>query len=504
MMVKRVLPGAWDFGVPPFELIKTARSGLLRGTDLQQFIKRAGHQFVDKMGEVMLYPGEVPIHLIALGATEFYGPNRNGDGFKEATCRKFHHTFVTKPFYDRTKSAAARDGAYWYRNHLNKDPNRSYGVVKMSCFNEQMKRIELLVALNGTKEAADRNGGLVADRELEKIARQETDWGVSMACRVPYDICSGCGNKAASRRYYCTEQTCKYGGCLHNLTKVAADGHVLHVDNDQPTWFDISDVGRPADRVAWVMGEMQKAAAAGGVVVGGAQLAEQYNLSVPPHMRYGDVDDRTARLIKLAYEMADVEAAVGPTLGTKMADVALDRRQAPEIDAPPGLNNPYQALAHQKVALHLRDWLKLQAVKTAGVLTKTAGSPDAGGRLAGVFARMVADGDTLERYLSDRTCDPAAGTSSTAQHVWAAKLAEHHSVGEKVFQRRVARAIIDHDPARGVPGRRATEKQAANDPQAEDTARRFAVYQLYLLDELRNDPGLPGIQERIVRQNHMA
>lgn len=502
MMVKRVLPGSWDFGVHPVEMIKVARQGL-RGNDLQAFVKRAGHQFVDKMGQVTLHPGEIPIHLIALGATEYYGPNRNGDGFKEATCRKFHHTFVTKPFYDRTKAAGARDGAYWYRNHLNKDPNRSYGVVKMSCFNERMKRIELLVALNGTKEAADRNGGLLADRELEKIARGEVDWGVSMACRVPYDICSGCGNKAASRQYYCTEQTCKYGGCMHNLTKVAADGHVLHVDNDQPTWFDISDVGRPADRVAWVMGEMQKAAAAGGVVVGGAQLAEQYGLTVPPHLRYGDVDDRTARLIKLAYDMAETETAVGPTLGTKMADVALDRRAAPEVDAPPGRNNFYQALAHQKVALHLRDWLRLQEPRGAGVLTKQAGA-DAGAALVGVFGRLVGDGDTLERYLADRTCDPAAGASSTAQHAWAAKLAEHHSVGERPFQRRLVRATLAHDPAQGMPGRRAAEKRAAHDPQTEDAARRYAVYQLYLLDELRNDPELPAIQERLVRQNHMA
>jgi hypothetical protein len=201
----------------------------------------------------------VPIHLIAIGATEFYGPNRNGDGFKEATLRKYAHTFVTKP--------VTREGAYFYRDHLNKNPLKSYGTVKAAFYHPAMHRVELLVALNGTKEAAERNNGLLADRELEKLARDDDGdaFGVSMACRVPFDVCSGCGNRARHRGEYCTARTCKYGGLAEAITKVAADGHVLHADNPDPAFFDISHVYRPADRTAYVMGMLK---AAGGVVLG--------------------------------------------------------------------------------------------------------------------------------------------------------------------------------------------------------------------------------------------
>lgn len=501
MMVKRVLPGSWDFGTSNFELVKTANDGRLRGNDLQTLIKRAGHAFVDRMNQVEFHPGEVPIHLIALGATEYYGPNRNGDGFKEAACRKYCHTFVTKPVHDRRKEAACREGAYYYRNHVNKDPYKSYGTVKMAVYNEAMKRVELLVALNGTKEAAERNMGLLADEELQKIARGDQDWGTSMACRVPYDICSGCGHKAKTRADYCTESTCKYGGCKYNLTKVAEDGHVLHVDNDQPDWFDISGVGRNADRIAFVMGQMQKSAS--GSILGGAAMAEQFGMTVPPHLRYAGVDDRTARLIKLAYEMADLEQSLSPRLGLTHADLALASRNTPEVQVPPSRAAAYQALAHQKVALCFRDWVKIQEPSAGGVLTKSASYADPR-LLDGLFGRLVADGDSLERYLTDRTCDPSSGAASTTQHVWAAKLADTHSIGDGPFRRRLTRAIFEHDPSCGMPGRRGQsgEKSASFDPKAEDTARRYAAYQLFLLDEWRADPAQPDYRERLVRMNH--
>jgi len=227
MMIKVITPHSQDFGESVSSLIKISSKGLV-GSDLSSFIKRAGAGTANLLKGIEFKPGEQPIHMIAIGSTEAYGPNRNGDGFKEATCRKHHDTFVKH--------------ARWYRNHKNKDPKASYGLVKASTYNDKMKRVELIVALNGTKEAAARNGGLLADKEMQKIARGDDNWGVSMACKVAYDVCSGCGNKARNRDEYCEESDCNYGGCRSNLTKVAADGHVLHVDNPNPTWFDISDV----------------------------------------------------------------------------------------------------------------------------------------------------------------------------------------------------------------------------------------------------------------------
>ena len=160
------------------------------GHDRYDLLKRASHQFLPLLDSVKFAADEVPVHLIALGASEAYGPNRNGDGFKEATCRDHHDTFVKF--------------AKFFRNHKNKaergDP--FYGVVKASAYNEDMRRVELLCALNSEKSAAERNGGFVADVELEKIARGE-DMPVSMACRVPHDVCSFCKHAAKNRDEYC-------------------------------------------------------------------------------------------------------------------------------------------------------------------------------------------------------------------------------------------------------------------------------------------------------------
>ncbi len=260
-MIKEIPLGSYNFGEPNSQLIKVASIGL-HGNDLRAFIKTAGHKMALEMQKLSFAPGEVPIHLIAIGATEYYGPNRNGDGFTENCCKSYHDTFVKH--------------ARWYHNHQNKDPEKSYGIIKHSSYNDTMHRLELIVALNGTKEAAIRNNGLVASRELQYIASGKDDWGVSMACKVAYDVCSGCGNKARTRADYCTEKTCKYGGVKDNMLKIAEDGHINYVDNPHPTWFDISDVSdtRPADRIAYVLGPMQKAASSR--ILTGSDLADKF------------------------------------------------------------------------------------------------------------------------------------------------------------------------------------------------------------------------------------
>lgn len=165
-MLKIVTADSWPFNEPAMQLVKFSSRGL-RGSDLDSLVKRAGHAFANQLMDYRPQPGEIPVHMLAMGSTEAYGPNRNGDGFKEATCRRFHDTFV--------KSAKV------YRHHKNTDPKISYGTVKCSTYNESMRRVELLLLLNATKEAAEKNDGFVADQEIEKLARGEDIPG-SMAC----------------------------------------------------------------------------------------------------------------------------------------------------------------------------------------------------------------------------------------------------------------------------------------------------------------------------------
>lgn len=167
----------------PAKLVKRSRNKI-SGSDLQELQKRAAlfdyEKFLDSLN-----PGEIPVHVIALGCDEVYGPNRNGDAFTKEACRKYHKTFVKY--------------GHWFREHDHHDPSKSYGIVKDAIFNEKLGRIELLVALNGTKEAAKRNKGLVAEKELE-LLESESDLPVSMACFVDpkFPVLTPTGYKAIS------------------------------------------------------------------------------------------------------------------------------------------------------------------------------------------------------------------------------------------------------------------------------------------------------------------
>lgn len=227
--------------------IKLSSRGLI-GEDKKRFNKKVGSNspFSSLNLSSLAQPGEVLIHLVALGTTEYYGPNLWGDGFSERECRKCH------PYFKKF--------AKWYREHKSYDQEKSYGIVKASAYNDKMHRVELIVALNGNEEAAKRNKGLVADVELEKLASNEI-LNVSMACFSLYDICSGCKGQFRKREHYCDETTCKkYGGLKNNIGKTFEDGHTLYADSIDPLFYDISYVRNPADRIAKTTGILFKAA----------------------------------------------------------------------------------------------------------------------------------------------------------------------------------------------------------------------------------------------------
>lgn len=302
MMQKLVPAGSWSrLADPPVARIPISSRGLL-GEDYRRFVKRASHSLADHAARIEWKPGEVPVHVIAVCAYPVWGPNRNGDAFRADACRRYHDTFVKH--------------ARYYHNHQNKDPAKSYGVVKLSAFNEPMQRIELILAVNATPEAAQRNGGLVEHPDvLDKLDRNELIH-VSMSCRVPFDECSICHHKAASRAEYCTADRCPGGGCKENLGRVLDDGRQVFVYNDYPEFFDISLVARPAERTAsgGRIDYLEKVSESR--VVGGAELADLLEISVPDRLltaseRYGvsrrslllDLERRGAEIAKRAWHV---------------------------------------------------------------------------------------------------------------------------------------------------------------------------------------------------------
>jgi hypothetical protein len=196
-----------------------------------------------------------------------HNSNRNGDSFKRAACIKYHDTFV-------------KHGSV-FRNHNNKDRDKRLGDIVKSAYNSDMGRIELFLHVD-KKRAAD---------ELQKLARDGTiAW--SMACRVPYDTCNICGTM---RKSAADPDQCDH--VRYELRNTRRDGSLVCTHNDLPTFFDISFVNRPADRIAWdlkVAGDL--------LATDSYKLAEDLGLWVPDTLRIVDAGakEKLEMLHKLA------------------------------------------------------------------------------------------------------------------------------------------------------------------------------------------------------------
>jgi len=194
-------------------------------------------------------PNELVLLVNAMGASEFWGQNINGDIFFEDAllhdCRK--HPGQAHPYDDFTGKILPPYG-YWtflnahpFVHHRNKDPSRAFGRVALAIWNPYMHRVELIVIID-KKLAMEHGAQAVVDRIL---AGEFPD--VSMGCRVPYDVCTICGHKSKTRNDYCN--------CIKliGMGKVLDDGRRIGVINLHPRFFDISFVFIGADKTAKVM-----------------------------------------------------------------------------------------------------------------------------------------------------------------------------------------------------------------------------------------------------------
>lgn len=210
-------------GVFAYTIGKGRDKGYLEKTASAQF-----HPDIAKyISEAVSTPGKVQVLLIALGAGEYYGPNRNGDFFPAASLSYGGQEYGHKTF---------ETGAHVFKHHINKDPLKAYGVVNLSVWNEKMKRVELIITVEEAK----------APDLVDKINAGE-NLAVSMGCRVPYDVCSICGNKAKTREEYCDHLRYSLNRIPPGQTKRA------YAINTIPKFFDISFVLVPADPIAQTM-----------------------------------------------------------------------------------------------------------------------------------------------------------------------------------------------------------------------------------------------------------
>jgi hypothetical protein len=214
-MIKFNSTDDWSFDVPPVNIINES-------ADLKKIAAVQDELRVEKTA------GQTDVHVIALGAYEGIGQNRNGDLFKEAECKKHYKTFINS---GKRGKDGKYDGRALNRHHKNKPEDPKYGNIKAAAYNQDMRRIELIVGLDNDKCA----------EEIQTLSKGG-QINVSMAAKVASDICTWCGHEAKDDRGRCDHIPSKIG----ELNK---QGEMCGMDNVNPRWFELSIVGRPADRI---------------------------------------------------------------------------------------------------------------------------------------------------------------------------------------------------------------------------------------------------------------
>ena len=464
-MIKLIHSGSYDFDMPSARLIDVCS----RGIDRDWMTKRAA-VMTREIAELRPESGSSLIHLISMGAQEFWGCNRNADGFNEKTA--MFELAEPKPGVAKLVKLAGGLMQYHptftkyghvFKHHKNNDTKYSIGEIKLAAYNPEMHRGELIIKVaNNHPDWQD---------ELERLARGK-DIPFSMACKVANDMCSYCGNRARTRAEYCDH-------AKNHISEIVKTGHQIFTINDAPTFFDISKVIRPADRIAW---SLQKVASAGMPVVGGAELAEQLSVSAPA-MLLEDGPAGSVRKLAAARKLAAIEKTIeglaqgrdnshlADQLATACPTHDLEEQDMSRLQAAK-LGEALQALGEAKICLSVRDFMRL--VMGSNFDSVSGHIPSVEKMLPGVFSRLLNSGE-LENCLTDGSYEPADGAIPRHLRDLVGKLAGSHSLAAGPSTRRMTITVISgHKPHLHAP----IQKSAAVSLDAQKLAREYATYQL--------------------------
>lgn len=318
------------------------------------------------MDSLKIQPGKMYLHINAMGAGEYYGPNRNGDYFPEEILKKYYKTFETSP-------------AHVFRHHVNKDPARAIGKVIFALYNERMHRVELVAEV-------DRNLG--SDVE-DRIAQGDFP-ATSMACKTPYDVCSICGNKAHTRQEYCVH-------LKQHLGRQMPDGkRVMAINSGPLRFFDISIVVKPADITSSIL---QKVANENDPVISSALLAEEEGLE------YSESREKSASFAKVSELIKEIDGYVQGT-DTHMEGI-LSQIRDPEIEDVKRLESvPLEELFQTFGELGISPSLKFLAEIIAHRMGH--GSPGIGKKVVDTLSSSSLDGINIPKVEmeSEREINP--------------------------------------------------------------------------------------------------
>lgn len=466
-MLKLVRTSDHDLDAPSASLVNIHSRGL--DSEWARHHKTAA-VLTDVLDNIQPEKGKTYIHVLALGATERYGPNRNGDGFKRADCQACHGGFV-------------KSGRF-HKNHDNKDPEKAIGSIPHSAYNDEMDRVELIAALDNEKCA----------NEIQKLSTGK-DLCVSMGCLVAHDVCSICGHKAPSPKQYCDHA--KFA-----MTQVLDDGRQIYVDNPNPNFFECSSVGRGADRNGLTFRKVASADLENTSFTYSTDLAKAAGLYVPARLaaEYGDATLRAklAVLERLAEIEKQIETNMTPLQVKGCDSFNTDAHLSPEDVKTEDIDDTLGTMHAGKVVLPVEDFLTLiSAASPSAELNPSELAGDVESSLGGVFSRLL-DSPDLSGMLSNGLFDgaPAEQASDNAKDL-AKNLEPDLSLAAGPMTRRVTISIVSPSGKKGKTPKAASAK----DPLVEGLANLYATYKLAMLMYPTNS-GDTSLYESVVLHNY--
>lgn len=264
--MSNIISGPWgDIEEPSDEMSKRLSfSGTSHGQlenriiELDYISKLASSDMADVVGDFVKSlrsePGKAYVLNIALGDSDRWGTNNNGEFFfGKRKFSDFPQILARFPFLAKYENGGLltdhprygsktflSNPAHFFDHHRNKDVAGAYGRCVFQYFNPEMRRVELVFEL-WPRKMREVGAGDVLDR-LENDIPIES----SMGCRVPWDVCKTCGNVARIKREYCS--------CLRRgMNRVSPDGVRNGAMNFLSSFHDMSRVFKNADRSSYVL-----------------------------------------------------------------------------------------------------------------------------------------------------------------------------------------------------------------------------------------------------------
>jgi hypothetical protein len=351
-----------------------------------------------------------------------------------------------------------------------------------------MHRIELLAIYNGTKQAAARNGGLIANEEIEDLEKRG-DFPISMACKLPFDHCSHCNNAAKSRDEYCRGfdegGQCKAGGLFRNIGAITDDPHnpILHADNrDNVVFFDSSRVPRQADMIAYALGIAKTANAA--QAQDGVSLAAALRIAAPLEVEIDD--DAVLDIVKLGRYVAARELQLGDRVNDLVAGFCL--QDGGDWTNPLPWHEKLAALSQLGIVAPLAGFIEIMCGKSAA--DKEAQARKA---VPGAVARLLNDTEMFVDLTASGIFSLPTSSSKEAM-AWASSLSGHNLTDIRSFRKRAAAAVLDDRLRQRIVG-------DSSDPAADRLAKIYAAYKLAFLHRVKNATNFDLVTDLTISQN---